>query len=436
MSAPRSRVGDGPRGSRASTVELRPEGLQARQVHVDRPGPEVVAARQREPGAAAAGRAADRAPRSRPASARPGRYGATGSTVGGLVEPQRPGLARPARRAHADRVEQLAHDLDVDDPGHVRAARRCPPRRMLAAISLSTEFLAPPTVTVPVSGPAGRTMIEPIAVSMLARCPGWRRRWSGAEADPDLFRPRRGPRPGGRGRTRSVRPGGGPVPALRAPRCRPRRTARSPRPPATGSPSRGSGGCSPCRLRRSAAARAESPPARRLAAVVGAAAAPRRPVGPRARRCSPRRRSSTGYCNTLFTQTVTFAADEFGACERAQGVAGAVVRVGIIFTIGLLVLADRIGRRRILVVAAVAAPLLAASVRSRRRFVVLTVTQTLARPVAISPRPRGHDRGRRGDAAGEPGLRHQRARPGRRARRRHRASWRSRSPTWGPTAGG
>ena len=128
---------------------------------------------------------------------------------------------------------------------------------------------------------------------------------------------------------------------------------------------------------------------------------------------------TTGFCNTLFTQTVAFAADEFGASDGAQGVAGSVVRVGIIFTVLLLALADRIGRRRILVGAAVAAPLLAAVGALAPSLAVLTVMQTIARPVAISLGAGGHDRGGRGDAAGEPGLRGERARAGLRARRRH-----------------
>jgi MFS family permease len=93
---------------------------------------------------------------------------------------------------------------------------------------------------------------------------------------------------------------------------------------------------------------------------------------------------TTGFCNTLFSQTVAFAADEFGASEGAQGVAGSVVRVGIILTVLLLALADRIGRRRILVGTAVAAPLPARRARWHL-LVVLAGIQTIARPVAIAP---------------------------------------------------
>ena len=46
-------------------------------------------------------------------------------------------------------------------PGTLSSSYR-PSARMVAAISLSTEFLAPPTVTVPDSGAPGCTVIEGI----------------------------------------------------------------------------------------------------------------------------------------------------------------------------------------------------------------------------------------------------------------------------------
>jgi MFS family permease len=91
-----------------------------------------------------------------------------------------------------------------------------------------------------------------------------------------------------------------------------------------------------------------------------------------------------GYVNTLFTQTITFAADEFGSSDTAQGVSGAVVRGGIIFAIGLVFLADRKGRRRMLVLSAVAAPLLCGLGALAPSLFWLTVTQTLGRPIGIA----------------------------------------------------
>ncbi len=92
----------------------------------------------------------------------------------------------------------------------------------------------------------------------------------------------------------------------------------------------------------------------------------------------------TGYCNAVFSQTIAFAADEFDASAGAQGVAGSIVRVGIVFTVILLALADRVGRRRILVGTALVAPILAALGALAPSLVVLTAIQTVARPVAIA----------------------------------------------------
>jgi MFS family permease len=91
-----------------------------------------------------------------------------------------------------------------------------------------------------------------------------------------------------------------------------------------------------------------------------------------------------GYVNTLFTQTATFAADEFGTSDTAQGVAGAVVRCGIIFAIGLVFLADRKGRRRMLVLSSILAPAFCVLGAAAPSFVWLTITQTLGRPVGIA----------------------------------------------------
>jgi MFS family permease len=92
----------------------------------------------------------------------------------------------------------------------------------------------------------------------------------------------------------------------------------------------------------------------------------------------------TGFCSTIFSQTVAFAADDFGAGERAQGVAGTVVRLGIVFAVILLALADRVGRRRVLVGCAIAAPVLTATGAFAPSLAALTALQTLSRPIAIA----------------------------------------------------
>jgi MFS family permease len=62
-----------------------------------------------------------------------------------------------------------------------------------------------------------------------------------------------------------------------------------------------------------------------------------------------------GYNGTLLTQTMSFAADEFGAGTTAQGGAFAAVRAGALLAILLAALADRRGRRRLLVVSLLSA---------------------------------------------------------------------------------
>ena len=152
---------------------------------------EVVAARQRDPGRAAAGQQRTEHRRSRPGSARPGRYGATGSTVGGLVSRSVRGLgARWRSERTPRRVEQLAHELDVDDVGHVR--------ELVGALGEDgrRHQLEHGVLGAAHRHRAGQRAGRPHGdrthpVSMLARCPGWRRAGRAREADPDLFRPRR-----------------------------------------------------------------------------------------------------------------------------------------------------------------------------------------------------------------------------------------------------
>ena len=93
---------------------------------------------------------------------------------------------------------------------------------------------------------------------------------------------------------------------------------------------------------------------------------------------------SAAFVNTLFTQTVNFAADDFGAGDTAIGIAGATVRAGIIIAIPAAVLADRLGRRRVIVAVAWLGPLLSVLGAFAPNFVVLVATQTIARPMGIA----------------------------------------------------
>ena len=89
------------------------------------------------------------------------------------------------------------------------------------------------------------------------------------------------------------------------------------------------------------------------------------------------------FVNTLFTQTVSFAADDFGRTDSAIGVGAAITRWGVIIVPPIALFADRIGRRTMLVAAAWAAPLSAASGALAPNFEWLVVSQSLARPLAL-----------------------------------------------------
>jgi predicted MFS family arabinose efflux permease len=91
-----------------------------------------------------------------------------------------------------------------------------------------------------------------------------------------------------------------------------------------------------------------------------------------------------GFINTLFTQTVHRATDEFGVGESGQGVAATVVRLGIVLAIPLWFLADRVGRRRVMVAAGFVAPVVAAIGAAAPSFALLTLTQAIARPTALT----------------------------------------------------
>jgi putative MFS transporter len=56
----------------------------------------------------------------------------------------------------------------------------------------------------------------------------------------------------------------------------------------------------------------------------------------------------SGYLGTLLTQTLTFTADEYHVSDTAQGALLAAVRVGVLGSLALTALADRKGRRRVL----------------------------------------------------------------------------------------
>ena len=90
------------------------------------------------------------------------------------------------------------------------------------------------------------------------------------------------------------------------------------------------------------------------------------------------------YVNTVFTQTVAYASTEFNISEQGQGFAAAIVRWGVVIAIPLAALADRIGRRKIIISLAWLAPLVISLGAFAPSFTVLVATQTVGRPLGIS----------------------------------------------------
>jgi len=93
---------------------------------------------------------------------------------------------------------------------------------------------------------------------------------------------------------------------------------------------------------------------------------------------------ASAFINTLFTQTVNFAADDFGIGDTGIGIAGSLVRAGIVLVLPVAVLADRAGRRRVIVAMSFAAPLASAAGALSPNFPFLVATQTLGRPLGLA----------------------------------------------------
>jgi len=91
-----------------------------------------------------------------------------------------------------------------------------------------------------------------------------------------------------------------------------------------------------------------------------------------------------GYLNTLFTQTVPFAGEEFGAGDSAQGLAGGLVRLGGLIALVVVAAADRRGRRQVVLAAAVAGCMTAVAGAVAPSLGWLTASQMLARAFATS----------------------------------------------------
>jgi MFS family permease len=93
---------------------------------------------------------------------------------------------------------------------------------------------------------------------------------------------------------------------------------------------------------------------------------------------------SSAFVNTLFTQTVNFAADDFGVSAGGIGIAGSVVRAGILLVLPVAAIADRTGRRRMVTAMAIAAPLVTAAGALAPTFPILVATQAVGRPLGLA----------------------------------------------------
>ncbi|MGV3760316.1 MAG: MFS transporter [Actinomycetota bacterium] len=91
-----------------------------------------------------------------------------------------------------------------------------------------------------------------------------------------------------------------------------------------------------------------------------------------------------GYLGSLLTQTITFAADELDADKAAQGATLAGVRIGVLLAVALAALADRRGRRRLLLATAAAACLATAVTALVPGMLALGAIQTLVRALTTA----------------------------------------------------
>jgi MFS family permease len=92
--------------------------------------------------------------------------------------------------------------------------------------------------------------------------------------------------------------------------------------------------------------------------------------------------AAAGYLGTLITQTVTYAAEQFDADRSAQGALLASVRVGVLLSLVVVAVADRRGRRSVLIAAVIGSCLFTALGALAPGMVWLGATQTFARALS------------------------------------------------------
>ena len=92
----------------------------------------------------------------------------------------------------------------------------------------------------------------------------------------------------------------------------------------------------------------------------------------------------SGYLGTIIGQTATFASDEFGTSDRAQGFLFAAVRLGTLLTLVVTSLADHRGRRKLLLVSLVIGASMTVAGAASTGLWSLGSTQAVARGMATA----------------------------------------------------
>lgn len=87
----------------------------------------------------------------------------------------------------------------------------------------------------------------------------------------------------------------------------------------------------------------------------------------------------TGFLGTIISQTITYSADQFGATTGDQGNVLAAVRIGVLGSLVIVALADRRGRRRLLLLSIGAACVTAAFSAVTTSMWTLAIAQTVSR---------------------------------------------------------
>jgi predicted MFS family arabinose efflux permease len=87
----------------------------------------------------------------------------------------------------------------------------------------------------------------------------------------------------------------------------------------------------------------------------------------------------TGYQGSIVTQAITFVVDEFGSTKAQQGRALSAIRADVFLTLIFVWIADRIGRRKVLLTCALISPVLTAATALTPSLSTFVMVQIVAR---------------------------------------------------------